>query len=73
MAPIALFYLNKKNDLMPIAIQLFQEAGPTNPVFFPSDPPMTWILAKMFYNLGEAQQHQSITHLGTLTSSMFFF
>jgi hypothetical protein len=66
IAPIALFYLNKKDDLMPIAIQLFQDKSPTNPnpVFFPSDPPRTWLLAKMFFNMGEAQQHQSCTHLG---------
>jgi arachidonate 5-lipoxygenase len=62
-SPIGLFYLNKKNDLMPIAIQLFQEPSPTNPVFFPSDPPYTWLLAKMFFNMGEAQVHQS-THVG---------
>ncbi|XP_023237606.1 allene oxide synthase-lipoxygenase protein-like [Centruroides sculpturatus] len=31
-SPIALFYLNKDNDLLPIAIQLFQDPKPDNPV-----------------------------------------
>jgi arachidonate 5-lipoxygenase len=64
VAPIALFYLNKKDELMPIAIQLFQEKSDTNPVFFPKDPPNLWLLVKMFFNMAEAQQHQSCTHLG---------
>lgn len=61
---IALFYLNKSNDLMPVAIQLFQHKGADNPVFVPSDPPNLWLLAKMYYNNAEAQHHQSLTHLG---------
>ncbi|CAL4065153.1 unnamed protein product, partial [Meganyctiphanes norvegica] len=30
-APIALFYLNMRNQLMPITIQLRQRKGPSNP------------------------------------------
>ncbi|KAF2355694.1 PLAT/LH2 domain [Trinorchestia longiramus] len=63
-APIALFYLDKTNHLMPIAIQLMQQKGPSNPVYTPADPPNTWLLAKMFYNNAEAQHHQGSTHLG---------
>ncbi|XP_043214572.1 allene oxide synthase-lipoxygenase protein-like isoform X1 [Amphibalanus amphitrite] len=63
-SPIALFYLNKKDELMPVAIQLFQGKSPDNLVFLPSDPPNVWVLAKMYYNNAEAQQHQSCTHLG---------
>uniref|UniRef100_A0A1W7RAZ7 Arachidonate 15-lipoxygenase B n=1 Tax=Hadrurus spadix TaxID=141984 RepID=A0A1W7RAZ7_9SCOR len=62
--PFALFYLNKQDELMPIAIQLFQEPGPENPVFLPSDPTYTWLLAKMFYNNADATYHQACTHLG---------
>uniref|UniRef100_T1IPC8 Lipoxygenase domain-containing protein n=1 Tax=Strigamia maritima TaxID=126957 RepID=T1IPC8_STRMM len=61
--PIALFYLNKNNDLLPIAIQLFQIKGPDNPVFLPSDPKYTWTLVKMFYNNADATYHQAYTHL----------
>ncbi|XP_054721720.1 polyunsaturated fatty acid 5-lipoxygenase-like [Uloborus diversus] len=63
-APLALFYLNRHTELMPVAIQLFQDKGPDNPVFLPSDPPHTWLLAKIYYNNADAMYHQSLTHLG---------
>jgi len=63
-APIALFYTNNNGDLMPIAIQLFQQPSDTNPIFVPSDPPYTWMLAKMYYNNAECCVHQTCTHLG---------
>ncbi|XP_071956418.1 allene oxide synthase-lipoxygenase protein-like [Antedon mediterranea] len=61
--PIGLFYANVNNDLIPIAIQLYQEKGPENPVFLPSDPKYTWVLAKMWFNLGDASYHEACTHL----------
>lgn len=64
VAPIALFYLNRDKVLLPIAIQLHQIKGPNNKVYLPTDPPYNWVLAKMFYNMAEAQHHQSSTHLG---------
>uniref|UniRef100_A0A8W8HT92 Allene oxide synthase-lipoxygenase protein n=1 Tax=Magallana gigas TaxID=29159 RepID=A0A8W8HT92_MAGGI len=63
-APIALFFVNDKGQLMPVAIQLFQQKGPDNPVFLPSDPPYTWLFAKMWYNVADTSYHQSISHLG---------
>lgn len=63
-APIALFYLNKEQQFLPVAIQLFQNKAPDNPVFLPTDPPYTWLLAKMYYNNADAMYHQSLTHLG---------
>ncbi|XP_046331732.2 polyunsaturated fatty acid 5-lipoxygenase-like [Haliotis rufescens] len=63
-APIALLYRNNKDQLVPVAIQLFQEPGSDNPVFLPSDDPNTWLLVKMWYNQAEATYHQSLTHLG---------
>ncbi|XP_052831145.1 allene oxide synthase-lipoxygenase protein [Octopus bimaculoides] len=62
-APIALFLLNNKGHLIPIAIQLQQQKGPDNPVFTPTDPPGTWTRAKMWYNNADAAIHQSLTHL----------
>ena len=32
VAPMALFYLNRSETLMPLAIQLNQQPGPNNPV-----------------------------------------
>jgi arachidonate 5-lipoxygenase len=63
-APIALFFLDKKDTLLPLAIQLYQVAAEDNPVFYKSDPPATWALAKLWYNLADASFHQSCSHLG---------
>jgi arachidonate 5-lipoxygenase len=69
---MALFYLNKEDELMPVAIQLFQKPGVDNPVYLPNDPPHTWLMAKMFYNMGDAQHHQSSTHLGEFLYPIVF-
>lgn len=63
-APIALFFVNKDKYLMPVAIQLNQDPAPNNPVFYPTDPEYTWILAKCYFNLGDAAVHESVSHLG---------
>jgi len=63
-APFALFHAKKNGDLLPIAIQLFQEPTPDNPVFLPSDPPFTWMMVKMYFNNADCSIHQACTHLG---------
>ncbi|XP_060063502.1 polyunsaturated fatty acid 5-lipoxygenase-like [Ylistrum balloti] len=63
-APVALFFVNGKRKLMPIAIQLFQSPGKDNPVFLPTDPEYTWITAKLWFNHADSTYHQSFTHLG---------
>ncbi|XP_069128848.1 polyunsaturated fatty acid 5-lipoxygenase-like [Argopecten irradians] len=63
-APIALFYHNDSANLVPIAIQLNQQPTQNNPVFLSSDPPYTWMMAKMWYNNSDTCYHQAITHLG---------
>ncbi|XP_030842928.1 arachidonate 5-lipoxygenase [Strongylocentrotus purpuratus] len=63
-APIALFFVNKDKYLMPVAIQLNQDPAPNNPVFYPTDPEYTWLLAKCYFNLGDAAVHESASHLG---------
>ncbi|XP_067141710.1 polyunsaturated fatty acid 5-lipoxygenase-like [Centruroides vittatus] len=62
--PMALFYLDDNDNILPIAIQLFQEKGSDNPVFTPADPPYTWLLVKMYFNHAEVMYHESCTHLG---------
>ncbi|XP_061182686.1 polyunsaturated fatty acid 5-lipoxygenase-like [Saccostrea echinata] len=64
VAPIGLFFVDVRGQLMPVAIQLFQQKGPDNPVFLPSDPPYTWSMAKMWFNVGDSNLHQTIAHLG---------
>ncbi|XP_045195611.2 allene oxide synthase-lipoxygenase protein-like [Mercenaria mercenaria] len=61
-APIALFYQRDDGILVPIAIQLFQKKG--MPVFYPDDPENVWILAKMWFNVADANYHESVAHLG---------
>ncbi|XP_071945302.1 polyunsaturated fatty acid 5-lipoxygenase-like [Antedon mediterranea] len=63
-SPIALFFSNQEKDLLPVAIQLFQDKSDDNPVFLPTDSEYTWMLAKMWYNNADASYHQSATHLG---------
>ncbi|XP_071508865.1 polyunsaturated fatty acid 5-lipoxygenase-like [Diadema antillarum] len=63
-APMALFFVDKAKHLMPIAIQLFQDPAPNNPVFYPSDPEYTWLLAKCYFNSADASVHESAVHLG---------
>ncbi|OWF44210.1 allene oxide synthase-lipoxygenase protein-like isoform X2 [Mizuhopecten yessoensis] len=63
-APIALFFVNKDQKLMPVAIQLKQKPGQDNPVFLPTDPEYTWLTAKLWFNNADCSFHQSFTHLG---------
>lgn len=65
VSPMALFFLSpSKCYLVPIAIQLYQERGEDNPVFLPSDPWYTWVLAKMWFNNADAQYHRACVLLG---------
>ncbi|OQV25732.1 Allene oxide synthase-lipoxygenase protein [Hypsibius exemplaris] len=64
-APIAMFYLDERREkLLPLAIQLFQKPALDNPIFYPTNEPQTWLLAKMYFNNADANYHQSCTHLG---------
>ncbi|XP_077983700.1 polyunsaturated fatty acid 5-lipoxygenase-like [Glandiceps talaboti] len=62
-APIALFFRTKEDTLEAVAIQLFQQKSEDNPVFMPSDPIYTWLVAKLFFNNADAQDHEAVSHL----------
>ena len=57
-APMCLLYVNGSNQLVPIAIQLSQPEGdsePSPPIFLPSDNFIDWLLAKIHYQAASAQ------------------
>ncbi|XP_068692122.1 allene oxide synthase-lipoxygenase protein-like isoform X2 [Montipora foliosa] len=60
---LGLFYVRRNGDIVPIAIQLYQEPSETNPIWTPNDSEMDWIYAKMWLRNADTQWHQMITHL----------
>ena len=62
-APICLLYVNGNNQLVPIAIQLKQEPGEDNPIFFPTDSWTDWLLAKTYYQSAQTQVSHSTKQL----------
>ncbi|CAL8401798.1 unnamed protein product [Gadus morhua 'NCC'] len=64
MAPLVLLHKTQKKDqLMPIAIQLKQEPSKDNPIFCPADSVYDWLLAKMFVRSADFQVHELNSHL----------
>ena len=56
--PLGLFYVKSSGDLVPIAIQLFQQPSDTNPIWTPNDSQYDWLLAKMWLRNADYQVQQ---------------
>ncbi|XP_067231507.1 hydroperoxide isomerase ALOXE3 [Chanodichthys erythropterus] len=64
-APLCLLYKNQMGKLLPIAIQLQQQASDDNPVFLPSDCEYDWQLAKLYVRNADCLEHQASFYLRT--------
>uniref|UniRef100_A0A673I5Z6 Hydroperoxide isomerase ALOXE3-like n=1 Tax=Sinocyclocheilus rhinocerous TaxID=307959 RepID=A0A673I5Z6_9TELE len=62
-APLCLLYKNQVGKLLPIAIQLQQQASEDNPVFLPSDSEYDWLLAKLYVRNADCLEHQASFYL----------
>ncbi|CAG5866118.1 unnamed protein product [Menidia menidia] len=62
-APLCLMYQHPDDGLIPIAIQLDQSPGLSTPIFLPKDPPLAWLLAKIWVRHSEFQMFEISTHL----------
>ncbi|XP_036403890.1 arachidonate 12-lipoxygenase, 12S-type [Megalops cyprinoides] len=62
-APLCLLYEHPEDGLIPLAIQLRQTPGLDSPIFLPSDPPLAWLLAKIWVRHAEFQVFQVLSHL----------
>ncbi|XP_027138042.1 arachidonate 15-lipoxygenase B [Larimichthys crocea] len=61
-APLILLHLNARNQLLPIAIQLKQSPGESNPVFVPQDLEADWLTAKTFVRSADFADHELRSH-----------
>lgn len=64
-APIVLFAIKQgdsSGSLQPVAIQLGQVGGASNPIFYPHDN--AWEMAKLHVQTADGNYHELISHLG---------
>uniref|UniRef100_H2MR43 Arachidonate 15-lipoxygenase type B n=1 Tax=Oryzias latipes TaxID=8090 RepID=H2MR43_ORYLA len=61
--PLVLLHKNEDDEMMPIAIQLKQEPGEDNPIFFPTDSEYDWLLAKTYVKSADSNLHELNYHL----------
>lgn len=59
--PIVVLFLQADGMLRPIAIQLYQDARPDNPIYTPNDGNL-WLAAKTFAQVADGNHHILVTH-----------
>lgn len=62
-APMALFWLDARGVLMPLAIQLGQSTKVAPVVFTPADDRWLWLAARTHVQTADAAYHEVLTHL----------
>ncbi|XP_062849636.1 polyunsaturated fatty acid lipoxygenase ALOX12-like [Trichomycterus rosablanca] len=63
-APLCLLYEHPEKGLIPIAIQVLeQNPSRDTPIYLPNDPPLAWLLAKIWVRHAEFQIFQVVSHL----------
>ncbi|XP_044527722.1 polyunsaturated fatty acid lipoxygenase ALOX12-like [Gracilinanus agilis] len=64
-APLVMFKMEPDGKLLPLVIQLQlpSSGSPVPPLFLPSDPSLTWLLAKAWVKNSDFQLQQLQTHL----------
>ncbi|XP_052809001.1 polyunsaturated fatty acid 5-lipoxygenase-like isoform X2 [Mya arenaria] len=61
--PLIMFYVTRAGQLKPIAIQLEQKPGPTNPIWTPKDQELGWLLAKTYVKSADSHYQTVVGHL----------
>ncbi|XP_070249236.1 polyunsaturated fatty acid lipoxygenase ALOX12-like [Myotis yumanensis] len=63
-APLVMLKMEPSGKLLPMAIQIQppNPSSPIPPIFLPSDPPLTWLLAKIWVRSAEFQLQQIKYH-----------
>ena len=62
-APMALFWVDDRGMLMPLAIQLGQSVEQAPVVFTPADEPWLWLTARTHVQTADAAYHEVVAHL----------
>jgi arachidonate 15-lipoxygenase len=62
-APMALFWVDDRGVLMPVAIQLGQAIEAAKMVFTPADDKWVWLTARTHVQSADAAYHEVLTHL----------
>ncbi|XP_054565604.1 polyunsaturated fatty acid lipoxygenase ALOX12-like isoform X1 [Eptesicus fuscus] len=64
-APLVMLKMEPSGKLLPMVIQIQPPSPscPSPPLFLPSDPPLAWLLAKMWVRSSDSQLHELQYHL----------